>query len=172
MDSAKYGGVVGQRKLSCAATGKGSMSKVSPGLWWWHEKICKIRCITLICSMVIVISNSHRGSTDSIPGGSQIYSAFLSRNWRVKTMGRRITRLCAGGINWLLENEGNWDGLLTAKTRSARGVSYQPAWLLVMCGSLVYLVADGLRPSVLWHLMIVLGGSVDVFLTLWVWFYL
>ena len=90
---------MGQRKLSCAATGKGSMSKVSPGLWWWHEKICKIRCITLICSMVIVISNSHRGSTDSIPGGSQIYSAFLSRNWRVKTMGRRITRLCAGGIN-------------------------------------------------------------------------
>ena len=80
MDSAKYGGVVGQRKLSCAATGKGSMSKVSPGLWWWHEKICKIRCITLICSMVIVISNSHRGSTDSIPGGeSNIFCLFVPK---------------------------------------------------------------------------------------------
>ena len=30
---AKYLGVVGQRKMSCAATGKGNMSKVSPGLW-------------------------------------------------------------------------------------------------------------------------------------------
>ena len=67
-------------------------------------------------------------------------------------------RLCAGGVSWLLLNEGNWGRLLTAKTRSASGASQQPApwavaWLLVTYGSTVYLVVDELRPCVLWPLM-------------------
>ena len=71
MDSAKYRVVVGQRKMSCAAMRKESMPKVIPGLWWSDKKICEICNIGLICSMVIVTSNSHRGSPSSIPGGAK-----------------------------------------------------------------------------------------------------
>ena len=41
--------------------------------------------------------------------------------------------------------------------------SLEAAWLLVTCGSPVYLVVDELRPCVLSHLMIVLDGSVVAF---------
>ena len=85
--------------MSCAATGKGSMSKVSPGLWCWYAKICKMSYISLIYSMVAVTSNSHRRSPGSIFRRSQIYSALLPRNWHVKTMGRGMMRLCAGEVN-------------------------------------------------------------------------
>ena len=66
---------------------------------------CKICNTTLICSMVVVTSNSHRGSPGSISWRNQIYSHLLPRNWRVKTMGERdhevVCRWCQ------LENEGN-----------------------------------------------------------------
>ena len=78
---------MGQRKMSCAATEKLSMSKVSPGLWWWLEKICEIWSKTLICSMMVVTLKSHRRSPGSIPCRSQIYFPLLPRNRRVKAMG-------------------------------------------------------------------------------------
>ena len=46
-------------------------------------------------------------SPGSIPRTSQIYLLLLPRNWRVETMDRGITKLCAGGFSWLLHNEGN-----------------------------------------------------------------
>ena len=49
-------------------------------------------------------------------------------------------------------------------------LSWAAAWLLVTCGSPVYLVVDELSPCVLWPLMIRLAGSVFFlfFLTWWV----
>ena len=32
---------------------------------------------------------------------------LLQRNWRVKTMGSGITRLCGGDVSWLLQNWGD-----------------------------------------------------------------
>ena len=52
-------------------------------------------------------------------------------------------------------------------------LSWAAAWLLVTYGSPLHLVVDELlRPFVLCSLMIKLSGSLDVFLTWWVWFYL
>ena len=77
--------------------------------------------------MAVVTSNSHRGSPGSISWSNQIYSHLLPRNWRVKTMEERdhevVCRWCQ------LKNEGNWDRLLMAKTRSARGAFQQPAFM-------------------------------------------
>ena len=130
MDLAKYWGVVGQRKMSCAATGKGSMSKVSPGLWWWHQKIYELWNISLLHSMVVVTLKSHRGSPDLIPRMSQIYSPLLPRNWRVKTMrGGGDHEFVCRWVSWLLQNEENWDELFTAKTSTTRGASHQPAFM-------------------------------------------
>ena len=117
----------------------------------WHQNICKDYNISLICSMVVVTLNSHRGSPGSIPRRSWIYSPLLSRNWHVKMMGRGVTRSRASGVSWFLQNEGNWGRLLTVKTRSMREhltsqLSWEAAWLLVTCGSPVYLVIDQLRP--------------------------
>ena len=44
-------------------------------------------------------------------------------------------------------------------------VSWAAAWLLVTCGSPVYLVVDESRSCVLWFLLIGLGDSLDVFYT-------
>ena len=42
-------------------------------------------------------------------------------------------------------------------------LSWAAVWLLVTCGSPVYLVVDELRPFVLWPLLLGLNGSVEVF---------
>ena len=51
--------------------------------------------------VVVVMFYSHRWSPGSIPWGSHIYSLLLN-----KSMGRGITRLCAGDVSWLLQNDG------------------------------------------------------------------
>ena len=153
MDLAKYWGVVGQRKMSCAATGKGS-----PELWWWHQKIYELWNISLLYSMVVVTLKSHRGSPDLIPRMSQIYSPLLQRNWRVKTMRGGITSLCAGESAdscRMRRIETNYSRLKPGPRRGhvTNQLSWATAWLLVTCGSSDYLVVNELRPCILWPLM-------------------
>ena len=165
MDSAKYRGVVGQRKMSSTATRKGSMSRVSPGMWWWYQQICEICNVTLTCSMVDVTSNSHRGSPGSVPRKSQTYSPLLRRNWHVKTMGGGGSRGCAQVAS---ADSCKMRGIVADCSRLKPGASRQPAFMAscqtiashmpVTCGIPVYLVLDELRPCVLWPLMIGLGG--------------
>ena len=53
-------GVVEQRKLFSVLTGKGNMSKVSPGLGWCQQSKSGI-CFTMVNdSMVVKTSSSHR----------------------------------------------------------------------------------------------------------------
>ena len=98
MDSAKYWGVVGQRKMSCAVTEKRSMSKVSPGLWWWHEEICEIYNLTLICSMVVVTSPPRKPRFD-FPEEQNTFSLIATKLACKSDVGREIMRLCVGGVS-------------------------------------------------------------------------
>ena len=42
-----------------------------------------------------------------IPGEAELI-VFSQQNWRVKTMGSEITRLCDGDVSWLLQNDRDW----------------------------------------------------------------
>ena len=149
MDSAKYQGVVGQRIMSCAVTGKGSMSNVSPGLSWWHEKIYKI------CNIILITKLACRNDGG---GRSRCCVLVASTDFcRMRGIEADCSRLKPRARGEYLTSQLSWAA----------------AWLLVTYGSPLHLVVDELlRPCVLCSLMIKLSGSLDVFLTWWVWFYL
>ena len=65
-----------EKKISCAAVGKGNMSRVSLGLWLWDEIICLIDVLIMPASMVVVMASSHRGSSGSIPQWGRILSCL------------------------------------------------------------------------------------------------
>ena len=175
MDSAKYRGVVGQRKMSSTATRKGSMSRVSPGMWWWYQQICEICNVTLTCSMVDVTSNSHRGSPGSVPRKSQIYSPLLRRNWHVKTMGGGGSRGCAQVAS---ADSCKMRGIVADCSRLKPGASRQPAFM-ASCQTVSHMWYPCL-PSTRWVKALcpmapydwARGVLLTFFLTWWVWFYL
>ena len=53
-------GVVEQKKLFSVVTGKGNMSKVSPGMSWCQQSKSGICFTTVNDSMVVKTSSSHR----------------------------------------------------------------------------------------------------------------
>ena len=57
--------------MFCAATEKGSIPTVSPGLWWWHGKICEIYYIALICKIVVATLSSIAEALVRFPGGAK-----------------------------------------------------------------------------------------------------
>ena len=65
-----------EKKISCAAVGKGNMSRVSLGLWLWDQIICLIDVLKLPGSMVVMMASSHRGSSGSIPQWGRILSCL------------------------------------------------------------------------------------------------
>ena len=74
---AKSWGMLGQTKMSCAATGKGNKSRVNPELWWENKIKCQNWVIILIGSMVVLAASSHLGIPGSISQRSQISSLLL-----------------------------------------------------------------------------------------------
>ena len=95
------------------------MSKVSPRLWWWHQKIYETCNITLI--------NMQHGACDvEAPPWKPWFDSAEEPN----ILSLLATKLaCKTSVRWLLQNGGNWGRLLTAKTRNARGASHQPAFM-------------------------------------------
>ena len=178
MDSAKYRDVVGQRKMYSAATAKENISKVIPELCWWHQKVREISKTTLIRSMVVFMLKSNNGSPGWIPQRSQINSPFLPTKLAFKNDGGGRSRSCVEVTSAdscrMREIEADCSRLKpwVQGEHLTNQPSWEAVWLLVTCGSPVYLVVNDLRPCVVWSLMIWLGGSVEVFLTWWLWFYL
>ena len=77
IDSAESQCVVGQRKMSCAATGNRNMSRVSPGLWYWYLFTSQILSVAVAGSVVVVAVYPNRRGPGSVPRGPLISSLFV-----------------------------------------------------------------------------------------------
>ena len=114
VDMSKCRGMVGQSKMSPAATEKRNKSKINPGLGWSHYSNSWFWHITVNGGMVVLKLNSHHWSLGSVFWHGQVCSVFIAMKLACrKRWSSWITRLCVSYVSWLLQNEGDiesWKG--------------------------------------------------------------